>query len=74
MRVAVFFSWFKWFVTHRKKIEEVDFVDEEFQHKKINNKDFYMWINVYYRRYFRRCMQLKQSGLSGVKICGDLTT
>ena len=30
-----------WFVTHRKKLEEVDFVDEEFLHKKINKKDVY---------------------------------
>ena len=27
-----------WFVTHRKKLEEVDFVDEEFLHKKVNKK------------------------------------
>ena len=25
-----------WFATHRKKLEEVDFVDEEFLHKKID--------------------------------------
>ena len=27
------------FVTYRKKLEEADFADEEFVHKKINNKD-----------------------------------
>ena len=27
----------KWFVTYRKKLKEMDFVNEEFQHKKINN-------------------------------------
>ena len=31
-------------VTYRKKLEEMDFVDEEFLHKKINNKEVYMWI------------------------------
>ena len=46
VRVAVIFSWSKWFVIHRKKLEEKDFVDKEFQRKKINNKDFYMWIIV----------------------------
>ena len=33
-----------WFVTHRKKLEEVDFVNEEFLHKKINKNGIYMWI------------------------------
>ena len=33
-----------WFVTHRKKYEEVDFVNEEFLHKKINKNGLYMWI------------------------------
>ena len=46
VRVAVIFIWSKWFVIHRKKLEEKDFVDKEFQRKKINNKDFYMWIIV----------------------------
>ena len=31
---------------YRKKLEEVDFVVEEFLHKKINKKDVYMWIIV----------------------------
>ena len=35
-----------WFVTHRKKLEEVDFVDEEFLHTKINKNGVYMWIMV----------------------------
>ena len=70
------FSWFKWFVTHRKKLEEVDFVDEEFQHKKINNKDFYYADYGILQKIFQKnkCMQLRQSGLSGVRHYGDLTT
>ena len=36
------FSWSKWFITHRKQLEEVDFDDEAFQHKKTNNKNFYI--------------------------------
>ena len=31
---------------HRKKLEEADFVDEEFVHMKIKSKDVYMWIMV----------------------------
>ena len=74
VRVAVInFSWSRWFVTHRIKLEEVEFVDEEFQDKKVNNKDFYMWIIVCYRRYSRRCMQLRQFGLSGVRNYRHLT-
>ena len=34
------------FVTYRKKLEEVDFADEEFLNKKINNKSVYMRIIV----------------------------
>ena len=37
-------------LTHEKKLEEADFVDKEFQDKKISNNDFYMWIMVCYRR------------------------
>ena len=29
-----------------KKLEEVDFVNEEFLYKKINNKGIYIWIMV----------------------------
>ena len=29
IQVAAIFSRLKWFVTHREKLEEVDFVDEE---------------------------------------------
>ena len=29
-----------WFVTHRKKLEEMDFVDEEFLHKKVDKMAF----------------------------------
>ena len=29
------------FVTHRKKLEEVDFADEEFLHKKVKKRRFY---------------------------------
>ena len=43
-----------WFVTHRKKLEEMDFVDEEFLYKKVNKNDVYMRIMVCYRRYSRR--------------------
>ena len=45
-----------WFVTHRKEPEEVYFVEEEYLHKKIKNKDVYMWIIVWYRKYFPRYM------------------
>ena len=37
------------------KLEQVDFVDEEFLLKKIDNKDVYIWILVSFRRYSRRC-------------------
>ena len=40
----IIFSCSRWFVTHRKKIEEVEFLDEEFQNKKVNNK----YLNVDY--------------------------
>ena len=30
-----------WFVIHRKKLEEVEFVDEEFLHKKVNKNENY---------------------------------
>ena len=33
-------------INYRKKLEEMDFVVEEFLHKKINKKDVYMWIIV----------------------------
>ena len=39
-----------WFVTHRKKLEEVDFVDEEFLHKNVNKNGIYMTIMVCYRK------------------------
>ena len=45
-----------WFITHIKKLEDVDFVDAEFLHKKININGVYMWIMVCYGRYSRRCM------------------
>ena len=37
--------------THRKKLEEGDFVDKEFLHKKVNKNGVYMRIMVCYRRY-----------------------
>ena len=43
-----------WFVTDRKKLEEEEFVDEEFLHKKVNKNDVYMRIVLCYRRYSRR--------------------
>ena len=36
-----------WFVSHRKKLEEVDFVDADFMHKKINKNSVYVWIMVW---------------------------
>ena len=72
---VIIFSRSRWFVTHRKKLEEVEFVNEEFQYKIVNNKDFYMWTMLCYWRYFRRYMQLLwQSGLSGVRYFGNLVT
>ena len=41
-----------WFVTHRKKLEEVDFVDEEFLHKNVNKNGIYMTIMVCYRKFW----------------------
>ena len=38
------------FVTHRKKLEEVDFADEEFLHKKVK-KGVFMRIMVCYEDY-----------------------
>ena len=46
----------RWFVTHRKKIEEVHLVDEEFLHNKVNSNGFCMWIMVCYRIYSTRWM------------------
>ena len=40
-------------VTHSKEFEEVDFVDKEFLHKKVNKNGVYMRIMVCYRRYSR---------------------
>ena len=72
---VIIFSRSRGFVTHRKKLEEVEFVNEEFQYKTVNNKDFYMWTMLCYWRYFRRYMQLLwQSGLSGVRYFGDLVS
>ena len=31
-----------WIVAYRQKLEELQFVDEEFPNKKINNKDVYI--------------------------------
>ena len=45
-----------WFDIHRKKLEEVDFVDEEFLHKKVNKNGVYMRIMVCYIRYSKRYM------------------
>ena len=55
------------FVIYKKKLEEMEFADEEFLRKKINNKDVYMWIMVCYRsrktgRCSRGCMRLRQYG------------
>ena len=58
-RVAVkIFSW-----SHRKKLEEVDFVVGEFLHKKINNKGIFMWIMVCYRRYNGQLLSVKHSNM-----------
>ena len=45
-----------WFDIHRKKLEEVDFVDQEFLHKKVNKNGVYMRIMVCYIRYSKRYM------------------
>ena len=45
-----------WYVTHRKKLEKVDFVDEEFLDKKANKNGVYIRIIVSCRRYSRRYM------------------
>lgn len=58
------------FVTYRKKHEKKDFVNEEFLHKKINNKDVYIWIMVCYRRY---CRRYTVHVVKAVRQCGDLT-
>ena len=50
------------FASCRNKLEEVDFVGKTFLHKKIKKKDLCIWIVVSYRRYSRRCMQLRQYG------------
>ena len=50
------------FASCRNKLEEVDFIGKTFLHKKIKKKDLCMWIVVSYRRYSRRCMQLRQYG------------
>ena len=39
--------------THKNKLEEVYFDDEEFMHKKVNKNGVYMRIMVCYRRYSR---------------------
>ena len=44
------------FVIHIRKLEEMDFVDEEFLHKKIKTKDVHMWTVVCYKTYSRECM------------------
>ena len=53
-----------WFDTYRKKLEEMDFVDEEFLHKKVNKNGVYMRIMVCYRGYSKRYMYLRQPDLS----------
>ena len=57
-----------WFIFHRKKLEEVDFVDKEFLHKKVNKNGVYMRIMVCYRRYSRRYIKA-----AWVNHYGDLT-
>ena len=42
-----------WFVTYRKKLEEVYFVDEELLYKKVNENGVCIRIMVCYRRYSR---------------------
>ena len=36
-------------VTHKKKLEEVEFVDEGFLHKKVNKNGVYMRVMLCYR-------------------------
>ena len=49
------------FITHRKNIEEVAFLDEKFMHEKISKKGVYIWIMMYYRTCSRWCMKLRDS-------------
>ena len=48
-----------WFVTYRKKLEEADFVEEKFLHKKVNKNGVFMKIMVCYKRYSRRYTYLR---------------
>ena len=53
LRVEVtIFSW----CSGGLELGEVDFVDEEFLHKKVNKNGIYVRIMVCYRRYSRRYM------------------
>ena len=42
------------FVTHRKKLEEVDFVDEEFLHKKVKKGVFMRIMVCVLRKIFQK--------------------
>ena len=57
---VIIFSWCNRGLSFiEKKLEEVDFVDEEFLHKKVVNKnDVYMGIVMCYRRYSFQKMHL----------------
>ena len=67
------FSWSRWFVTHRKKFEEVDFVDKEFQHKKINNTfKCVLWCATEDTLEDTCSYKGSLDGLSGVRHYGDL--
>ena len=46
LRVELIFSLCSGGFPSYKKLEEVDFVDKRFLHKKINKNSVYMWISV----------------------------
>ena len=60
-------------VTHRKKLEEVEFVDKEFLHKMVNKNSAYMKIMLCYRRYSRKDTIHHAVKAAWVKHYGELT-
>ena len=59
--------------THRKKLEEVEFVDKEFLHKLVNKNSAYMKIMLCYRRYSRKDTIHHAVKAAWVKHYGELT-
>ena len=50
-----------WFVTHTKKLEEVDFVDKEFLHKKVNKNGVYLKNHGVLQKIFQEIHVVKGS-------------